>query len=48
MDMDIKEGWQLFELRGTFLGRENYVGDGPLDLCGAVSAADAHLPGLPI
>jgi hypothetical protein len=45
MDTDVKEGWQPFELRGTFLGRGNHVPDGPLDLYGAVQRQTHRTPG---
>jgi hypothetical protein len=44
MDADVKGGWQPFELRGTFLGRGNHVGDGPLDLYGAVQRQSHVVP----
>ena len=44
MDADVKSGWQPFELRGTFLGRGNHFGDGPLDLYGAVQHQSHVVP----
>lgn len=34
---DLHDGWQPFEVRGSFLGRDNQMPDGPLDLQGAVN-----------